>query len=308
MYSPRIRIAASPKWLQLIAQLLLAAITLQLNRTAVNSFDILDNPIYGGIGDQYQFYAAAVNVCADLYDGVAAADWSSSNTAVATIDSDGNMSFVGAGTTTVSASSRLSSVNNCCCRTQIFTSHAAANVAPTITQDKQLWYFGGFPTPSTFSQGGTTVTLTASGATQGTFSWSLSNGSGNASALFENDGTTITKTNSNSVSLTSQGQSLTTSDSILISLTYTDPWEGIQTVSYLTTIESPYSLIKSGDDNLYGAAYCQLGSPPPPGSNGWAFVKTYDVISRLGGVQVGSEYVHEMFEMGYLLHSGDTKM
>ena len=94
-----------------------------------NSFDILDNPANGGVGDRYEFYAAAWDVCNNLYGDVAASDWSSSDTAVATIDSSGNMSFVGVGTTTVSASSRLSSVNNCCCRPQTFFASATANVA-----------------------------------------------------------------------------------------------------------------------------------------------------------------------------------
>ena len=110
-----------------------------------DAFDILDDPANGTVGGSYLFYAAAIDACSGLYGDVAASDWSSSDTAVGTIDYSGNMSFVGAGTTTVRASSRLSSVNNCCGRPQTFFASATATVqVPT--------YFG--PTGADPTDGG----------------------------------------------------------------------------------------------------------------------------------------------------------
>ena len=103
-----------------------------------DAFDILDDPANGTVGGSYLFYAAAIDACSGLYGDVAASDWSSSDTAVGTIDYSGNMSFVGAGTTTVRASSRLSSVNNCCCRPQTFFASATTNVCGVPTGFRQV--------------------------------------------------------------------------------------------------------------------------------------------------------------------------
>jgi len=96
------------------------------------------------------------------------------------------------------------------CPTSWQQASAPANVTPTISQDKQLWYFGGgVPTPPGFTLGSTNATLTANGATSGTFKWTSSD---ITKLLLEGNAGTVTKTNSNTVGIISSGYSTTAND------------------------------------------------------------------------------------------------
>jgi hypothetical protein len=134
------------------------------------------------------------------------------------------------------------------------------------------------------------VTITASGATQGTFNWTVQNGSLNAKATLEGGVTSLTKTDSNSIQVTSTAQSFSSSDKVAVILVFTPTGQSAlpaQTIT--TTIESPYSLHLLATSN-HGTYDCISA-----GSNGYDTRITYEIRSRLGGVAVANAYINENF-------------
>jgi hypothetical protein len=117
-------------------------------------------------------------------------------------------------------------------------------VNPTISQDKNLWYFGNsISAPTGFTLGSTTATLTASGGSTGSFAWTVTQG---ASKLqFENGSTSITKTNANTVGISSNYYSTTAKD-VTVQLQYTPSGGTPLTTSYSLSIDSPYTMIPNG--------------------------------------------------------------
>src|SRR5712692_6971580 len=107
--------------------------------------------------------------------------WSSSNTAVMTVNSSGQVTGVAVGSATITATFLSATVytgqmyggNGCPSASP--APGAPGNVPPTISQSTDMWYFGGgVPTPSGFTLGSTNATLTANGASSGTFQWTSS--------------------------------------------------------------------------------------------------------------------------------------
>ncbi len=178
------------------------------------------------------------------------------------------------------------------CPTSWQQASALANVTPTISQDKQLWYFGGgVPTPPGFTLGSTNATLTANGATSGTFKWTSSD---ITKLLLEGNAGTVTKTNSNTVGIISSGYSTTAND-VTVQLQFT-PSGGSQmpAVTWRLSIDSPYKLAPNGSmPPDRGVSTCASPFPSPGGSNGYESIVPYKIISFFN-VQIANVGVYEL--------------
>src|SRR5271169_6349210 len=81
----------------------------------------------------------------------------------------------------------------------------------TISKDVPLWFFGyGISVPTGFTQGSTNATLTANNASTGTFAWTIT--AGTSKLQLENGSTTMTKTNVNTVGISTKYYSSSTND------------------------------------------------------------------------------------------------
>lgn len=173
----------------------------------------------------------------------------------------------------------------------IYTPQAQVNVAPTITLSSPLWFFGtGVPTPSGFSLGSRNATLTASGAGNGTYVWTITNGS--SKATFENSSSTITKTNVNTVGISSTSYSTQASD-VTIQLQWTPSGGSQMTVNYSLSIDSPYKLASAGAVTSNGISTATCPNPQT-GTAGYISYIPYDIISFFG-VQITHIGVNETF-------------
>lgn len=171
--------------------------------------------------------------------------------------------------------------------------YATINVLtpPTITLSSPLWFFGsGIPTPPNFTDGSTNATLTASGAGNGTFTWTITNGS--SKATFENNSSTITKTNVNTVGISSTSFS-TAADDVTIQLQWTPPGGSQFTLDYSLSIDSPYKLTSGGSITSTGV---MLNTCPNPqaGTAGYISYVPY-LIQSFFGVQISNIGVNEAF-------------
>ncbi len=216
--------------------------------------------------------------------------WWTGNTAIATANKN-SIHGVAAGTTNHYAESDpmywgIRKAFNICPITRPQTT-AGTKVTPKISKNEPLWYFGGSPAPSGFSLGSTTVTLTASGGSGGTYEWSIT--SGTSIAALQGS------TTESSVQITSKSYS-TSSNDVTVRLQFTPTGGSVVPVNYSLTVDSPYKLISAGpgvNDPIayHGPTSC---TAPQSGTAGYYSTVPYSVISFLG-VQISNEYVNESF-------------
>lgn len=211
----------------------------------------------------------------------------SGNTAVMTVSSTGIVQGVSVGSATITANFGSVVVYNgqfCVsdnmqdvCPTANEQAGTTGDVPPTISQSTDLWYFGGgVPTPSGFTLGSTNATLTANGASSGTFQWTSSD---TTKLLLEGNTGTVTKTNVNTVGIISSGYSTSLHD-VTVQLLFT-PSGGSQlpAVNWTLSIDSPYKLATNGampPDR--GVSTCTT-PPSPSGTNGYESLVPYKIIS-----------------------------
>jgi len=151
----------------------------------------------------------------------------------------------------------------------------------SISQDNYLWYFGpGNVPPASFNLGKTTTTLSANGAANGTYVWTVTS-PGNK-LLFENGSTTITKTDINTVGIQASGFSDQAND-ITVTLEYTPAGGTTITLNYALTIDSPYQLVSNGSPShaAVGGMDCNA-NPMPDGTLGFQTLIPYNMMSRFG--------------------------
>lgn len=165
-------------------------------------------------------------------------------------------------------------------------------VAPTLVESVSLWFFGlGVPTPPTFSLGSTQTAITAQGASGGSFSWSLSDGS---KATFASDQSlqATTTTTSNSVQVYGRGFSTSLKDET-ITLQWT-PSGGVPTTSSLAfTVDSPYDLSSLGSTGPDAVSTCD--PTYTPGNIGWHSRYNWQMLSRFGTPLLGAS-LNENFD------------
>jgi hypothetical protein len=177
--------------------------------------------------------------------------------------------------------------------------------APSISQDKSLWYFGpGNSPPPAFNLGSVAATLTANGASNGTYIWTVTSGS--TLLKFENGSTTITKTDINTVGVQSMGLSTQLND-VTINLQFT-PANGGQmvTLNYALTIDSPYKLVPNGSPShaAVGGNTCVV--PAPDGTLGFQSLIPYNVLSRFGKLLTNINMNESFSDVWYADYVGNT--
>ena len=171
---------------------------------------------------------------------------------------------------------------------------AGTNVTPTISQDKSLWFFGtNVPTPSGFTLGSTNATLTANGAGNGTYVWTIT--SGTLQVVLENGGSSITKTNVNTVGISSVFES-TAADDVTIQLQWTPSGGSQMTVSYSLSVDSPYKLVPTPGKSpvTVGLANGSTCQNPVSGSDGYETGIPYNLVSFFG-VLMANGGINETF-------------
>ena len=187
------------------------------------------NPLFGLVGGGDQYIAWATNVC-DGTDNEVSANWSSSVQAVATINTNGYASFRSVGTSVITGTAKLQSVENPSCRPQVFQSTAPANVTPTISGPDTVWWFNGQnPSPANYPL---SITLTAQCGSSGcsaTPQWSVTQ-SDNKVQLSSTSGPQISVTSTGAYFSSSVGDiSFTVSvngvPSPVFKITSRTPWE-----------------------------------------------------------------------------------
>lgn len=201
-----------------------------------------------------------------------------------------------AGSPTISASvssyvyaQQVCSFNSNPCPLAPINGSSTGTVIPTISQDQNLWYFNGNSTPSGFTLGSTSATLTASGGGAGTYAWSITSGGTIATLQGTTSGQNVT-----SVQIESASYSTTEND-VTVQLQF-EPTGGTQSVqtSYSLSVDSPYKLISNGSTNTIGVTgSCSL-IPAASGTSGFQTTVPYSIISFLGS-QISHIQIAESF-------------
>jgi hypothetical protein len=239
------------------------------------------------------------------------ARWTSSSPSIATVNGSGVVTGNQVGSLTLSAVDEyyeVEAIDWYCtteftqCPTEYFGNEASGNVMPTISQSPPLWFFGtGVQTPGGFTLGATSATLTATGAGDGTYVWTVSSGS--SKLAFQNGSTSITLQNTNTVTIYSLSYS-TSSNDVAVRLQYT-PSDGSQITLPLwtLTIDSPYQLVEGTLPQPTGVSACTGGFPS--GSAGWYQIIPYALESRFGAIMSYTP-VNESFGQRSNIYSGNN--
>jgi protein-disulfide isomerase len=208
------------------------------------------------------------------------------NSSVVSVNVSGHVSYVGAGSTSVGIQNYPVQTYDfdqyCHCigsstgYTTVSNEQAPVTVI-SISQSLPLWYFGnGVATPSGFTLGSKSATLSANGATSGTFVWTITNGT--SKVTLENNSNTITKQNTNTVGISSTSFS-TQSNDVTVQLKYTAPGGGSPTTfSWNLSVDSPYKLVSTGATTNRGVGgSCAVTAPN--GTDGFQSLVPYKIIS-----------------------------
>src|SRR6185312_7659208 len=236
----------------------------------------------GAINPQYCNMPCQVPTSCPAYSnptmaGSASYTWSGGGT-IATLVSGGSSATsiwqgATAGFTTVTYSIKMTPSAPYQC-----TGNANVQVGPPIAQDHTLWYFNGNPTPTGFTLGSSGATLTASGGGNGTYVWTITTGT--TKVVLENGSNTMSKTNINTMGISSRSFSTAMND-VTIQLKFTPTGLGPLTSSASLTVDSPYKLVSTAStDNHAIKTVCT--PPSPAGTEGFQSFVHYKVLSFLG--------------------------
>jgi hypothetical protein len=228
-------------------------------------------------------------------------DWTSYNTSVATVSSSGLVTGIAAGSANIHAQDHWSeptyTANFCgynlpSCPVQPGFppgDQAYGTFTPTITKSKSLWFFGtGISTPSGFTLGATSATLTANGAGTGKYVWTVTRGTLQVK-FSDNNSSTITKTNVNTVQIASIFESTQAND-VTVQLQFT-PTGGSQiTTAISLSVDSPYKLTSGGAPNDYGVRLGSDCTQSVIGTDGYLSYIPYSIISFFGQQMTNIEH------------------
>jgi hypothetical protein len=251
-----------------------------------------------------------LDTCTGGWDDVSSAmygNWTSANTGIATVNYYGTLTGQSIGSTTSSTFGFLqaASENLIGCFDQKFTSSGTDNVPPSISLSPSLWFFGtGVPTPSGFTLGATSATLTVSGTgSSGTFQWSVT--AGTSELAFSNGTQSIKITNSDTVTVYSTSYSTAQND-VTVQVIFTST-TGVQAPpgTLKLTIDRPYQLVLGTLPMPSGVASCTPIGNPPSGTLGWVQFIPYTLKSRWG-VTMSNTTVNEAFGKRTDIYSGNT--
>jgi hypothetical protein len=152
-------------------------------------------------------------------------------------------------------------------------------VQPTLSVSPSLWFFGsGINPPQSFTLGNTKGTVTAAGASSGSFSWAITSGATIASFASGTQESSTT-TSGNTVIIYSIGYSTSAND-VTVQLTWTPSGESPVVSTLAFSVDSPYKLIPGSITNS-GVSGSSCNNPPP-GSSGFQSKINYTIISFFG--------------------------
>jgi hypothetical protein len=266
------------------------------------------------LGLSATFHAMALQqngAWADISAVSGVTSWSSSASTVASSQGYGHFLGQALGRYSGNAQANLIDINPDCgatgspCPNSPWSGGGSGGVAPTITLSPALWYFGRGNTPPSGFPGGITTTATAVGGGNGSYVWTIT--SGTSKAILENNSSTITKTNANTVVITSTSYS-TQGNDVTIQLQYT-PSGGSQLMSsHSFSIDSPYKLIlisSATTGAAQGMFACEDPTPNPQGTDGFQTLYHYSIKSFFGS-QVTFENANETFALQVDTYVGNT--
>jgi hypothetical protein len=286
-----------------------------LTCNGATTFAMATVPFATGVGGSTQLTLQDTWNNGVKHDLTSSSAWSSSATSVATVNT-GLVRGVAVGNVTINGvddydpwyGTSCGSPPQACPVDVGGGASGPGNVPPTISKDQQLWFFGlGNAPPSGFHLGAISATLTANGAGNGTYIWTIT--SGTTKATLENNSSTITKTNVNTVGISSTSYSTSAND-VTVQLQFT-PSGGSQMTApaYSFSIDSPYKLILNGAPTTTGAAQgtfsCDIPTPNPNGTDGYQTLYRYSILSFFG-VLISFQNMNETFSKQADIYIGNN--
>jgi hypothetical protein len=164
-------------------------------------------------------------------------------------------------------------------------------VKPTLSLSPPLWFFGsGNNPPQTFTLGSTQGTVTATGASGGSFSWTITKGTTLVSFASGSQQSSIT-TSGNTVTVYSIGFSTSANDTT-IQLSWTPSGGSAATSTLGLQVDSPYKLVAGAIVNL-GVSGTSCNNPPS-GTSGYQSKVFYTILSFFG-TQIANIGINETF-------------
>lgn len=254
---------------------------------------VLDpDPFQGPLGIESNDYIYANDTCAGDQEDVTGSgyDWKTANAAIATLPNR-TLHTVAVGSTTGSALAQLQWAHPPSCPVQDFGTGQTVTVQPSLSLSPSMWFFGvGNNPPASFTLGSNQGTVTANGASGGSFSWAITNGASIASFASGSQKSSTT-TSGNTVTVYSIGYSTSAND-VTIQLTWTPSGGSANASTLYFQVDSPYKLVAGAITNS-GASGSTCNNPPP-GTAGFQSKVNYTILSFFG-VQLSNIGVNETF-------------
>jgi hypothetical protein len=228
----------------------------------------------------------------NTYNVNSGSSWTSGNTSVATVTT-GLITGVNVGSAAMSAYVTANQGGYYCaynpfCGNDVGQDSGSGNgtVAPSISINKNLWFFGsGVSAPSGFTLGATSATLTASGGS-GTYTWSITAGGTKAALQGTTSGQNVTSVTINSTSYS------TSANDVTVQLQFTPSGGSAATSTLNLSVDSPYKLLAGAITNAgVSGSTC---TNPPAGTAGFQSKVNYTIVSFLG-VTVTNMPINENF-------------
>lgn len=266
----------------------------------ISSFSLSPNPL--GLAVQQQSQMQGIETYnTQSTQTTTSGSWNVGASTIASLSNTGIVTGVSSGQTTANFSITNASIyvaNMCssggtpiCPAPTQFGASSPIAIAPTISQDHALWFFGlGNTPPSSFTLGNITATLTANGAFNGTYNWTIT--AGTSIVNFQNGSTTYTSTNNSTAIIVSTGYSHNYND-VTISLKYTPSGEGVvPSATHSLYVDSPYRLTSTGSTATKGVTSSCIN--PVIGTAGFQSLVPYRNLS-LFGVVISNIGLNEAF-------------
>jgi hypothetical protein len=216
-------------------------------------------------------------------------NWDTANHGIATTSVQGLHTGVSVGGTTSSTHGlvQMRGARGICIQGSQSPDGPTHVVSISLSVSPSLWFFGS-GISQTFGLGSTQTTLTANGASGGSFAWSITNGAGKvsfASGSQQNSANTTV----NSVTLYSANYSTSTND-VTVKISWT-PANGSdpQSATSNLTVDSPYKLIPGTPSDMGIGSSCITA-----GTTGYSSQIPYTVQS-FRGQNITGIYINESF-------------
>ncbi|MFZ0745351.1 MAG: hypothetical protein WAM85_13150 [Terracidiphilus sp.] len=269
----------------------------------VTSSSVADNPFVVAVSKQHQLTLYETWNTGSQYNDSSYSNWRTSASSIATVGTmgsgtPGSVSGVSPGSPTITAQyiyDEPSYTNYWCegsswsCPYQytLISAGSSGSVPPTLTLSTPLWFLGpGIAAPANWSLGNTQSVVTASGASGGTFNWSITGGILSFSSSSQQS---TTSTSGNSVTVYSTGAS-TSADDVTIQLTWVPSGGGNVVSTMDLSVDSPYeATFVSNTDYGY-----QTSCSDHSGTVGYSSWVEYQLMSYFG-VTITNIGVNEAF-------------